>query len=277
MAQHSNSQFVLRNFADTDGRLYFFDQSAPGSRVRKWPPKRLFSQDHLYSTIERNGTRSDDLDKFYQKLETRAAPIAKKIIASARGGRLPCLSAVEKQDWDLFVYNHWRRAPDCFEKFAYDEQALRDTIAEFERECRPLTAEERLYWEQSGTIATFWHNACVDALKKQNLQVLGILNSRGLGIAVIKKPNKGFITGSFPVVKLTNPETPHLGHPSTEAWLALTPDVAVTPAGERSEERVVFVEDDHHIRSLNEALCRQSTVIAGRSKALIASLAGVRA
>jgi len=273
---HSTPRLLLRQFADADGRLYYFDKRQPASGVGKRPPKYLFKKDHLYSTIERDGTRRDDLDRFYQKLEAWAAPIAKKMVTSARAKRFPQLSLVEKQTWDLFVYNQWRRVPDCYEKFAFDSVALQEMIDDFDRDVRPLTAAEREYWQRPDVLARFWQNVCVDGLKRQSTRALRILASRGLGVALITKANKSFVTGSHPVVKLANPETPHLSHPSTEMWLALAPDVAVTPAGERGEERIVTLHDDHHIRGMNEALFRQSTQIAGRSKELIISLAGSR-
>lgn len=273
---HYNPLLLLKRFANADGFIHVFDKRHPYLGVRPVGPRDIYVHKHLYSEIKPDGTRRRELDDFYTALETLAGPIVEKIAAAARGGRTPGLSADEKSIWNIFLYNQWRRVPDSYERFSFDESEVRALLAEYERKYRPLSDEQRSYWAQPETMARLRHNVYVDALKRQSAHVLRILDGRGLGIAVIAKPNKSFVTGSFPVVKLTNPETPRLDHPATEAWIAIAPDVAVTPAGERGEERIVEVQEDRYVRGLNEALFRQSTSIAGRSRELVASLAGVR-
>ena len=273
---HYNPILLLKHFANADGLIYVFDKRQPHRLVQPLGPKSVFVHKHLYSEFMPDGTRRRELDDFYTALEALADPIVNKITMAARAGRLPGLSAEEKSIWDLFLYNQWRRVPDSYERFSFNESDVKTLLAEYERQYHPLTDEQRTHWSAPRTLARLRQNVHVDALKRQSLNVLHILGGRGLGIGVISKPNKSFITSSFPVVKLTNPETPQLDHPTTEAWIAIAPDVAVTPAGERGEERVVEVSDDHHVRGLNRALFQQSTSIAGRSRELVASLAGIK-
>lgn len=273
---HFNPVLLQKRFADPAGRLYFFDKRRPELGIADSAPRDLFVRKHLYSNIEQDGTKKRELDDFYMTLESRAAPIIEKIITAARQGRPPMLSRTEKSDWDLFVYNQWKRVPDSYRRFAPKEQDVHDSLATFEQYYGPLPAAQRAHYQNPQTIEVLVHNISVDALKVQSEKVLQALGSRGLAVAAIKNPRKSFVTGSFPVVKMTGPDSTELSHPSTEVWLAIAADVAVTPAGARGEELSVAVPHDHHIRALNEAVFRQSTVIAGRSPALIASLAGIR-
>ena len=255
---HYHPMLLQRRFAGPDGLLFVFDKRRPGLGVRQIGPRDLYVHKHLYSNVEADGTRRRELDEFYKELESVAAPVVDKIATAARDRRPPTLSADERAIWDLFIYNQWRRVPDSYQRFPVDESNIRALLADYERDYRPLTNEERSYWAQPQTITRLRHNAHVDELKSQSDKVLRILGERGLCIAVIEKSNKSFVTGSFPVVKLTNPETPRLDHASTETWIAIASDVAVALTGERGQERLVVVED-RHVRGLNEALFKQST------------------
>ncbi|VAX18350.1 hypothetical protein MNBD_NITROSPINAE04-21, partial [hydrothermal vent metagenome] len=115
-------------------------------------------------------------------------------------------------------------------------------------------------------------NAKVDALKKDSINILDVLNNKGLGITRISSANKSFIIGSFPVLKLTNDGRTHLSDPTVEAWLPIAHDIIVTPALEKGEEKLVAL-NDKSVRRLNMLFAKQSTTIAGRSEKLIRSLA----
>lgn len=272
---HFNPQFLLRHFADAEGRLYFFDKRIAERRVRRGSPASLFFHKHLYSTIEADGTKDRTLDVFYRGIENESAPIIARIIEAARRRCTPALSLAEKEAWDLFLYNQWRRVPDCYSRFIPTRDEVLALIAKFERDVRPLTEAERAYWNQPEEIDRLRNNAAIDGLRLQGEMPLAYLAAKGLGIAVISRPNKAFVTGSFPVVKLTNPRTPALSHPSTELWLALSSEVAVTPWGNPGTETIVEIPSDRHIRAINEAVLRQSVTIAARSPELVASLANL--
>jgi hypothetical protein len=76
------------------------------------------------------------------------------------------------------------------------------------------------------------------------------------------------------MVKLTPPEKTPLSDPRIEWWLPIASDVTVSIMASPPQEKLIEGPDDRHIRSLNRLVFNQSRIIAGRSKALIASLAG---
>lgn len=270
---------LLRRFENESGHLYFFNKNVQEKGVMESTSKNLFVQKHLYSLVEKDGIKDITLEKYYAHIEDQANQIIEKIVTAARAGKSPNLSATEKDQWDNFVYHQWGRVPDAHDSLGTlvdFEDTLKRSIKEFEAIYRPLTDKERASLEEPKTLARLRHNARVKAMASTSIKVIEALGLRGLGVAVITRPNKSFVIGSFPVVKLTNPGMTHLAHPSVELWLPIASDIAVSPAGEQGTEPVVSLTDASHIRALNEAVFRQSTVIAGRSRDLIASLTGCR-
>lgn len=270
---HFNPQMLLRRFSDEDAKLYFFDKRRQEKGVLRTTPKDLFVQRHLYSTIEIDGTRDTSLEQYYARIESIADRIIEKITSAARSGKLPNLSESEKGEWDNYLYRQWSRVPDLQvniqNKF---DGILAESIKEFEKDVRPLTAEERASLEKPETRTRLKHNSRIKALSAPPGEAVELLSTLGLGVAAITRSNKSFVIGSLPVAKLTLPNRTHISDPSVEVWLPIASDVAVSPFGSKGSERLIQLDRDRHIRALNTAIFRQSTVIAGRSKELITSL-----
>jgi hypothetical protein len=275
--QHYIPQMLLRRFTDSDGRLHFFDKRIREKGVLQSSPKDIFVQKHIYSSIAKDGTKDTTLEKYYSFMEGRADRLIEKIIVAARAEKLPNLSEKEKEEWDNFVYQQWSRVPDMHVRSLNDfDDTFESSIREFEQTFRPLTDQEKASLQEPETRARILQNARVTALSGPPGLAVETLGLRGLGVCALARRNKSFIVGSSPVTKLAFPGRSHLSDPSVELWLPIAFDVAVTPAGTRGTERFVKVSDDRHIRALNEAIFKQSTLIAGRSTALIASLTATR-
>ena len=155
------------------------------------------------------------------------------------------------------------------------ENRLEVAVADFERNFRPLTEEERLRIYSDAGKATIKQNAKVAALLDPGTLVLQELESRGLGVIRIRQADKSFVIGSFPIVKLLSADATGFTLP-TQVWFPISHDVAVTPAGRKGSEQFTVVRDEKFIRAINLAVAHQSAAIAGRSEALIASLAKPR-
>jgi hypothetical protein len=276
---HFVAEMLSKRFADPHGKLYCFNKNCPEGGVFPGTPKNLFVRGHLHTIQNKDGTKNDLLEKYFSALEYEADQIIEKIVTSVRRGCAPGLTTEEKQIWDRFVYSQWTRVPDMHEKFLSDEifePVMQKTYAEFESSHRPVTAEELREFQNPEWRARTKQRARVRMLASPSPKVAEIFARKGLGIGVIKKPNKSFVIGSFPVVKLAFPDRSHLMDPTVEIWLPIAHDVVVSPAPiPPAAERVIFIQDYLVVRHLNEAIFRQSTIVAGRSPKLIASLAGL--
>jgi hypothetical protein len=268
---------LLRRFAGSDGKLYFFNKRLRAKGVLKSSPKDLFVQRDLYSFLNSDGSRDMALEKYYAEIEGRANQIIEKIISSSKAGRVPQLSRTEKFEWDNYVYRQWTRVPDLqIETLANFDECLAESITEFETKYRPLTEAERISLQNPETIARLKQNSRVQALGSPPGLAVQALNQRGLVIAEIKRPKESFVVGSFPVAKLTYPGRTHLLDPTVEVWLPISSNIAVCSAGSTRDEKLVQLTDSRVIHAVNKAIYKQSSVIAGVSQKLIASLAKVR-
>src|SRR5438105_1811654 len=142
---HHISQFLLRGFVDDDGYLHAFDRRQRVEGVTRAGTTKLFVEKHLYSSINRDGTRDSRLEKAYARLEGEAAELITKITASARNRNLPGLTAVERHRFDRFLYHHIKRSPDFTNErtdlMNYTE-LLDKAAAELEKTAGPLAPGE---------------------------------------------------------------------------------------------------------------------------------------
>ena len=277
---HAIAEMLQRRFTDSDGKLHFFDKRYPDNGIGYTTPSNLFVERDLYAQRDKKGTIDASLEtEFMQKIDGAGDQIIEKIVSAARNRTAPQLTTKEKNLWDLFFYYQWVRVPDEFQRIHavqnFDE-LLGQLIHAFETTVRPLTDEERRNLEVPAERERIKQNTKVRSLIDAGQEARAILDQKGLGIAVISRPKMSFVIGSSPIVKLTLPGRTHISDPSVEIWLPVAADVAVTPALRSGEERLIQINDSRHVRHINEAIFGQSTVIAGRSKRLISSLATPR-
>ncbi|QPF85011.1 DUF4238 domain-containing protein [Bradyrhizobium genosp. L] len=76
--QHWVPKLLLKNFADEDGRVYFLDIHS--DEVGKRPP-RLLASEPGFNDFEING-KPISFEGLFEKIETRVAPVLKRIIAT---------------------------------------------------------------------------------------------------------------------------------------------------------------------------------------------------
>jgi hypothetical protein len=272
-AHHYVPEMLLRHFTDGDGFLWFFSKRVPEKGVLRARPKELFHQRHLNTALDRQGNKDLSLEAFFAQLEGAASAVLEKMRLAARALKEPGLTPREREVWDAFLHYQWKRSPDFVHSLGIDDEALiKGALAEFEETIRPLTEEERDIFAQSRELRRIANNARVDARRELAPNVQGALASKGLGFAVIHRPRRSFAIGSRPVVKLALPGRTDLRDRAVEVWLPIAWDVAVCPFGTAGAERVVTVETDRHVRQINEAIFRQSTMTASPSRDLLLSL-----
>lgn len=275
---HFVPQMLLRRFCDGSGKLWYYNKRAPHLGVASGTPQALFFEKHFY-TLEEGGVKDTSLESYFAQLEGSANAVIEKICVAARAGKPPKLTSEEKRHWDLFFYFQWKRTPDSIRATMSGmdfEKSLAASVEEFERRYRPLTDDERQRILSEAGKKRLQESARVKAIADPGAVVQAVLNDMGIGVAVIRKPNKSFVIGSKPIVKLTPSGETRLGQPGVEAWLPVAADVAVCPVPGHGKEIVMTLDDDRWLRGFNAAILRESTLIAGRSEALVSSLVSPR-
>jgi hypothetical protein len=216
-AHHYVPIFLSRRFVDANGRLHFFDKSRAEKGLLAGKPQEVFKQRHLNSIVLSDGRKNPEPEtKFFGPLDDIAAELVERIVSAARLGKTPRFTPNEKEAWDFFFFHQWKRAPDTYYKMgmhATFDDDLKVLLAEYERDFRPLTPEERALFESEAGKDRIKHNASVTARTGGGDEVLRVLGSKGLGIARITHAKKSFVIGSSSVAKLTFPDRAHLGGP----------------------------------------------------------------
>ncbi|WP_105433012.1 DUF4238 domain-containing protein [Neorhizobium sp. T6_25] len=211
---HFVPKMLQKHFVDPQsGGLWTFDSRRPSQGV--WPGKAeaLLLEGHLYSHIKGDGSKDVDLEKQFSRLESFAAPVVEKIVAQATNWKKPGLTSSEREIWDVFLYQQFRRVPDFYDSLLSPEQhqaQIEKFSDEFHAQVRPLSNKERSDLLEPANLKRSYRNLRVSTLKSGSDKVLDVIAGRGLAVIRVPNSKKSFVLGSRPVVKLTPPETTEL-------------------------------------------------------------------
>jgi Protein of unknown function (DUF4238) len=272
---HYVPEMIQGRFTDASGHIFLFDKRHPESGVFGTAPKNAFVERDLNTIIASDGSRDVGLEYWYSELESEAAPVIEKIVKRASQLLLPRLTVDERSIWDNFVYHQQKRAPDVFERlglisrFAAD---LEHRIAEFEREVRPLTVEEKTEIYSPEAAHRMIQTASVKARGSGSEAVIEAYSARGIVVAVIPEAfdnTKRFVLGDHPLARMGHGE---LRNQTTELWMPIAPNIAVSPWGRPMTEELQILTKQGVLK-INRVIASQSNVIGGQSKQLIELLA----
>ena len=270
---HYIPELLLKQFCDESDLLHCYDLRRKDEAYFATDIGNVFVVGHLYSTLDADGTRSPAQEAEFSKLEGLATPVVTRILTSVRRGHLPNLDVDAKLTWNRFFYNQWRRVPALREKIG-SKEAIRSAIESFVSQIEqvaPHRSDIRAAFSNDSFISRMHQNVHVGTLQTESATVLKLLSARGLAFGRVRS-KRSFIIGSQPVLKLRGSDGgSDMRDDTVESWLPIAPDIAVSPGRYHDRELIVDIPDDW-LRSFNESVCRQSTTIAGRSKALVMSL-----
>ena len=268
---HYLAEMLLDRFTDKDGKLYCCRKESPGNIFRP-TPKNVFLEGGLYIQYDENGKRDASVEKGLSQFEGKANEVIEKIVSSARAGMNPGLTPDEKRIWDEFFCKQWRRLPLWCAETISDASLYKKCLDSFESERRPLTDYERRRFDDPKRKARILKNGWVKSVELSGGELMRVLGDKGLCVAVIRNPKKSFVIGSNPIIRIAPNGHTRLDDPVVEALFPIAHDVVVSARLSRGEEKLIDENDSDHIRQINEAICKQSDMIAGRSRELITSL-----
>ena len=272
MRNHYISQWLLRNFQDSSGKIYGFVKSNPARGVFSTTPKNIMVEKNLYALLGESGPGKQAVEKWFSSHEAHAKPVADKIIAAARNNALPRLTREETSYFHIFYYLTYLRTPDLKAEIEEDT-SLFDFDAFIERYGKEnnLNAHDmevaRNSLRDSDKRKVTEHNAYIMALVSEpKSEIFQICETSGLSIACISKTNKSFVIGSYALALAK-----HRG--GSHRWLPISHDVAVQPGPPGGKDELVELTQDPLIRAINKASFRKSSIVVARSEQLLLSLA----
>jgi Protein of unknown function (DUF4238) len=261
---------MLRNFANDDGKLWFWRREFDKGDVRISSTQNLFVEKDLYTVVQEDGSKDVDLETFLAKLEGDGARFIAYVSDVVRNNALPALDDSAWKFWHHFLYFHLKRTPGFIAGMA-NPMNWPETINDTVEQIKATRISVGQYTNEPGLEKRISKNVVVMAQSKPpNPKVIAAFDQLGLVIYRIIDPKKSFIVGDVPGAaaqfRLPNNE---MSRPTM--FLPLAWDISIGQSTERRKVEVVDVDRDQ-VRRMNEASTGRSTIIAGRSEALIKSL-----
>lgn len=275
---HFVPEMILNGFTDDAGWLHWCRLNEHPIAIRPARASELFYKKHLYSTVSEAGIKDPAMERQLSGLESAAAEVVSEMIEEARAGRPATFSAAQKHVWYLFLLMQWRRTPETQRAVASDAEVM-EMLDEALEELRTELPTRRDKIDALATPeakARILRNVRVNALGQLSINVMQVLERRGITVLRIQNPKKKFVVGSRPVVKITPRGHTDLNDPIVEMWLPVASDIAAGVGNAEGGVNLLFLSDDAPIRQLNSAVAAQSSIIAAASPALVRSLANAR-
>jgi hypothetical protein len=269
---HYIPEMILRNFLTRDEGLHFWRREFHLGQVKTTTPDNLFLEDELYTWVDDAGEPDVSLEHWFGSMESVGARFINELLAVVRSGRAPKLDEQAWQFVHLFQYYSGKRSPAWHNRFVPKEEviALAKSLAEERRQTDPDCQE----MEEPHDLDRVMKNARIVAQGTPPPdELFALMQSRGLAIYVAP-PGASFIVGDHPTAMARIPAIPGGTASGKIAFTPIAYDMAI---GYFARPRRVHV--DHltrpQIRTMNEAMARQSAMIAGKSDALVRSLSRI--
>ncbi|MYE62695.1 MAG: DUF4238 domain-containing protein [Rhodothermaceae bacterium] len=235
--------FLLREFTNEHGKVWVFRKGTQD--VLDVNPRNIAKETHYNSTYE-DGRRNNSLEiELDRAIENRYARVVKDTIKRVR----------DKSPLDL------RSKKNVFRDLAYIQfcrsKSIKDGFGD-QRKDTGITKNAL----QNDYVDMMWN--ILNDLDKGILPIAWHdLDPLNLGVMCIKNPNKTFVIGDIPLVKVSK----------TEMYFSIAHDIMIYWGRENDEpERKVIPSGNGNIRRLNEMILRDSTLIAGKSRSVISDL-----
>ena len=277
MRNHYIPQFVIREFADSSGKVAVYDRST--GTIHKSNPKDVFVVSNFYS---------DETEKAIAAKEGIISAIIKGILNTCRNGTRPAVSTKEVLNCcRYFVLLQYARSPhtksiglnnlevDIEQRLFQDLEAagldMSDrTVLEKVELAKQRTLEDanrnRKSKVWSGSVDNFLRNPA-DALPN----VVNAIEGKGV---VLAKTRSSFILGDRGAISTAGGGV-NLDDPSREIFFPVSPDVAISLSGERDQVKMLML-GMAATRKANLSMMRMNDLVISQSTRLLSSLADPR-
>jgi hypothetical protein len=260
---------ILRNFLNDDGGLWFWRRQFQVGEVRSAKPEGLFVEDNLYTSIWDNGEKDVWLEHQLAEVDGNYARIIAQILPIVRAGHPPRFDPFTWDVMQVFEYIMGKRSSAWHDRFVTVDEvhALSKAIAN-EPE---FTDADRAFLDNHIDRERAMKNARIAAQATPPPDDLFMtMRNRGLAF-LVAPPGASFVIGDYPTAITTVVGRTAIGVDRGALFMPIASDVALAYVSESTRVYVVPLSKSQ-VRVMNEAMTRQSVMIAGKSKALVASL-----
>ena len=268
---HYIAEFIVRNFADTSGRLNLFDKERCNLYQRK--PKKAFVENRRNVRYSDGGKQNDfEVEEQLSKIESDAAPVIRRIIESARKGDFPKLSPKHRNAWKPFFFTSLLRSPEHGPRILNElgsERALDEAFDRVLQQQGLPTPNKGVYdldpqWVNLKGMARHNNIATFGAgLPPQvNRELERYAHQVGLLVGIIQDLSTEFILGSCAVAVIASQGK---SDSMSGTWFPISYDVAIGLSSFPDRELLLPL-GPAEIQRINNASYEQSEIIAARSQ-----------
>lgn len=266
---HYIPRMILRNFLNQEGGLWFWRRQFQIGEVRAAKPESLFVEDNLYTSVLDDGERDAWLEHQLANVDFNYARLIAQILPVVRAGQFPLFDAFTWDALQVFEYIMGKRSSAWHDRFVPAEEVIAlVTAMSYEPE---FTEADRAALVNMADRDRVMKNARIAAQATPPPDdLMRTMRLRGIAF-LVAPPGASFVIGDYPTALATVIGRTSLGVDRGVIFMPIAGDVALAYVM-RSPRVYVEQLSKAQVRVLNEAMTRQSVMIAGQSKPLIRSL-----
>lgn len=265
---HFIPQFILRNFADQEGKLYCYDKER--GRFFSTSPANVFSRKHLY-TKDEDGKKLTHVENDLSQIEGKFSEKISQIIEAARSERYLELKPADEDLLRRFIDIQLGRHPynqEILEKGLRDPKRLEPHI---ERQLnRSLSEEERkiLYNAQENDFAQTIFLDQVNVSDDDPSSRMLVLRERRIGICKVAQNAGEFVIGDKQVVIIPSKTgDKNFRNPDVRILYPISYDVGIVWGLMDWNPKFCTCDDPQWIKDRNKETVRSTDrIVAGRSE-----------
>ncbi len=270
---HTVPEFLSKRFADSDGMLHAARARVSNRHVFPVSPSNLFVERYWHTQVLPDGTKDASVEhSLARQLESPTSVVLRKILDAAESDDLPRLSGEERHTWDSFFVSQRIRTRDhhhasgLYEDF---RERLDRLLSQYARRGRIIPSDIARRIRSPENVERLKNNVRIQSYVRPLPEAMNVLAARGIAVIKALGDSERFLIGSYPVVKLCPPETNDLRDPRVEMWLPISSSVAVGTWGAAGTETIAGRIDSGFASNINDAVARQSSIIAGCCPSLV--------
>ena len=231
---HYIPQGVLKRFCYRPKKIWYYSKKRPEEGVDSRDILKKFRKRHYYSLEDSSGKKTDILEReFLQVLDSRFCEFIEEFINIISNGSTPKIDLSTRQFLQQFVYYYTKRNPDFAAKLGIYNEPENEVIAaldSYESKFGKIDQSARNKYLLPDKVRSLTEYARVQSLARQSPVVNKRLDIMSLHFA-FAPPNKQFLIGSNPVVRLENKKNASLGDGDVEIWTPISPNILIGFAG----------------------------------------------
>ena len=276
MRNHYIPQFIIRQFADSEGFVYVYGTEA--KEIRRLKPKDVFVVNNLYD---------DDVEHLLARVESRISRTLKSVLGSCRSGTKPNIPEAEILDCCRYVamlqLGRTRFAKDIGVEAlgrGHTDAELEDKLVEAGFRVEDLGRAKRVQVEELAKLEG--RGKTSGAYRQFMLKLIGnpaevypdvarAVVAKGV---VLASSESAFVLGDRGAVSTARAERP-LDHPRSEVYFPVSRDIALSIHGPKDRFSFLKIGRDA-TRTANLSTMAHNEWIVSHAVRLLRSLANPR-